>query len=70
MSYDDLAKRWQAPGETEKARNRWVRRRCAALGLKPMQGFGRGRAARFRPATVEAREATAAGERTWRAPGQ
>ncbi len=60
----DLERRWQAPGKTAMARDRWVRRRCLALGIRPMEGFGRGAHARFRPATVLKREAMAAGERT------
>lgn len=60
MSYDDLVRRWQAPGESAEARNRWVRRRRARIGLRPLQGFGRGKNARFRPSDVERLEEYAA----------
>ena len=59
LTYDDLAKRWQAPSENPVARLYWVKRRCMRLGIKRMDGFGRGKFARFRPATVERAEALA-----------
>ena len=52
LSYQDLEARWKAKGKTPQARNRWIRRRCVALGLKPMPAFGRGTNARFRFADV------------------
>lgn len=62
LSREDLAARWQAPEGTAAFRDRWVRRRCARIGLSPMEGFGRGRYARYRPSTVERMEAIAACE--------
>lgn len=61
-TWDDLEQRWQPPGESAAAKRKWVQRRAAHWGLKPLAGT-RGKAARFRPTDVLRAEAKAAGER-------
>jgi hypothetical protein len=55
---EDLAERWQAPGKAgSDGRKKWVRRRCAALGVHSIPGMGRGENARFIPDDVRRAEA-------------
>ncbi len=59
MTYADLEARGKPPGETDKAKRKWLHRHMAAWGLRPLMG-GRGDGARFRPADVDRAEERAA----------
>lgn len=56
LTMDELVDRWQPPGPTPAARDKWMRRRMGEWGLKPLAGT-RGGNARFRPADVDRAEA-------------